>query len=86
MAEPNHQAPNSTDPPLDCNLLVAKSLARAGVDRMFGVVGIPVTSLANRAVQLGIPSYLHLHHFQFMNSSIIRYHDSYLPNYFTFNL
>ncbi|KAM7524244.1 hypothetical protein LguiA_014146 [Lonicera macranthoides] len=54
MAEPNHQAPNTTDPPLDCNLLVAKSLARAGVDRMFGVVGIPVTSLANRAVQLGI--------------------------------
>lgn len=39
---------------IDCNQLVAKSLARAGVDRMFGVVGIPVTSLANRAVALGI--------------------------------
>ena len=30
------------------------SLARAGVDRMFGVVGIPVTSVATRAVALGI--------------------------------
>ncbi|KAJ9540990.1 hypothetical protein OSB04_027496 [Centaurea solstitialis] len=39
---------------IDSNLLVAKALARAGVDRMFGVVGIPVTSLANRAVALGI--------------------------------
>lgn len=64
MAEPSHQPPNSTDPPIDCNLLVAKSLARAGVDRMFGVVGIPVTSLANRAVQLGIT--IHIYHFQFM--------------------
>ncbi|XP_019157838.1 PREDICTED: 2-hydroxyacyl-CoA lyase [Ipomoea nil] len=39
---------------VDTNMLVAMSLARAGVDRMFGVVGIPVTSLANRAVALGI--------------------------------
>ncbi|XP_071706489.1 2-hydroxyacyl-CoA lyase [Rutidosis leptorrhynchoides] len=39
---------------IDCNLLVAKALSRAGIDRMFGVVGIPVTSLANRAVALGI--------------------------------
>ncbi|OMP06688.1 hypothetical protein CCACVL1_01469 [Corchorus capsularis] len=39
---------------LDGNVLAAKSLARFGVTHMFGVVGIPVTSLANRAVQLGI--------------------------------
>jgi 2-hydroxyacyl-CoA lyase 1 len=52
MAESDHQTPNSTH--VDCNLLVAKALVRAGVDKMFGVVGIPVTSLANRAVQLGI--------------------------------
>ncbi|KAJ0959785.1 hypothetical protein J5N97_000524, partial [Dioscorea zingiberensis] len=39
---------------LDGNQLIAKSLARFGVDRMFGVVGIPVTSLANRAVSLGV--------------------------------
>ncbi|KAJ0771021.1 hypothetical protein HanPI659440_Chr07g0264271 [Helianthus annuus] len=39
---------------IDCNLLVAKALARAGVTHMFGVVGIPVTSLATRAVTLGI--------------------------------
>ncbi|CAH9133270.1 unnamed protein product [Cuscuta epithymum] len=39
---------------VDTNALVAMCLARAGVDRMFGVVGIPVTSLANRAVALGI--------------------------------
>ncbi|CAK9158570.1 unnamed protein product [Ilex paraguariensis] len=39
---------------IDGNSLVAMSLARAGVDRMFGVVGIPVTSLANRSVALGI--------------------------------
>lgn len=39
---------------LDGNVLAAKSFARFGVTHMFGVVGIPVTSLANRAVQLGI--------------------------------
>lgn len=39
---------------VDTNMFVAMCLARAGVDRMFGVVGIPVTSLANRAVALGI--------------------------------
>nr|GMD69715.1 2-hydroxyacyl-CoA lyase [Ipomoea batatas] len=39
---------------VDTNMLVAMCLARAGVDRMFGVVGIPVTSLANRAVARGI--------------------------------
>ncbi|KAE8668930.1 2-hydroxyacyl-CoA lyase [Hibiscus syriacus] len=38
----------------DGNVLAAKSFARFGVTHMFGVVGIPVTSLANRAVQLGI--------------------------------
>lgn len=39
---------------IDGNTLVAMCLARAGVDKMFGVVGIPVTSLANRAVALGV--------------------------------
>ncbi|PWA67968.1 thiamine pyrophosphate dependent pyruvate decarboxylase family protein [Artemisia annua] len=39
---------------IDCNHLVAKSLSRAGITHMFGVVGIPVTSLATRAVALGI--------------------------------
>ncbi|PIN00313.1 Thiamine pyrophosphate-requiring enzyme [Handroanthus impetiginosus] len=39
---------------VDGNTLVAMCLARAGVDKMFGVVGIPVTSLANRAVALGV--------------------------------
>ncbi|KAK7266720.1 hypothetical protein RIF29_19371 [Crotalaria pallida] len=39
---------------IDGNVLVAKSLAKFGVRHMFGVVGIPVTSLANRAVSLGI--------------------------------
>ncbi|KAK8588648.1 hypothetical protein V6N13_087552 [Hibiscus sabdariffa] len=38
----------------DGNVLAAKSFARFGVTHMFGVVGIPVTSLATRAVQLGI--------------------------------
>ncbi|KAL6960924.1 hypothetical protein U1Q18_038691 [Sarracenia purpurea var. burkii] len=57
MADNNSESPKSHNlqPSLvDGNLMVAKSLARAGVDRMFGVVGIPVTSLANRAVALGI--------------------------------
>ncbi|XP_068303136.1 2-hydroxyacyl-CoA lyase-like [Pyrus communis] len=44
----------STTTALDGNQLIAKALARFGVDRMFGVVGIPVTSLANRAVSLGV--------------------------------
>ncbi|KAJ7975782.1 Thiamine pyrophosphate dependent pyruvate decarboxylase family protein [Quillaja saponaria] len=39
---------------VDGSFLTAKSLAKFGVDHMFGVVGIPVTSLANRAVSLGI--------------------------------
>ncbi|KAK6927906.1 Thiamine pyrophosphate enzyme, central domain [Dillenia turbinata] len=39
---------------IDSNVLIAKALLRAGVDHMFGVVGIPVTSLANSAVALGI--------------------------------
>ncbi|XP_054824080.1 2-hydroxyacyl-CoA lyase [Prosopis cineraria] len=39
---------------IDGNVLAAKSLALFGVQHMFGVVGIPVTSLANRAVSLGI--------------------------------
>ncbi|XP_062107452.1 2-hydroxyacyl-CoA lyase [Humulus lupulus] len=51
-----HSDPNSHTPQtlIDTNVLVAKSLARFGIDRMFGVVGIPVTSLANRAVALGV--------------------------------
>ncbi|KAM0944298.1 putative oxalyl-CoA decarboxylase [Dioscorea sansibarensis] len=39
---------------LDGNAVVARALHRAGVEKMFGVVGIPVTSLATRAVALGI--------------------------------
>lgn len=39
---------------IDGNVLAAKSLAKFGVQHMFGVVGIPVTSLANRAVCSGI--------------------------------
>ncbi|OAY60450.1 hypothetical protein MANES_01G113700v8 [Manihot esculenta] len=52
MADSNTQiAPETL---IDGNILVAKSFARCGVTHMFGVVGIPVTSLANRAVSLGI--------------------------------
>src|ERR1044072_599242 len=39
---------------IDGNTLAAMSLARFGVEHMFGVVGIPVTSLATRPVPLGI--------------------------------
>ncbi|CAM8891294.1 unnamed protein product [Rhodiola kirilowii] len=39
---------------IDANLLIAKSLRRFGITHMFGVVGIPVTSVANKAVSLGI--------------------------------
>lgn len=50
MAEPQSRTPKQ----IDANTLVAMSLARAGIKHMFGVVGIPVTSLANRAVSLGV--------------------------------
>ncbi|XP_030527343.1 2-hydroxyacyl-CoA lyase [Rhodamnia argentea] len=53
MADPNSN-PIGAPTPIDGNVLAAKSLARFGVDRMFGVVGIPVTSLANRALALGV--------------------------------
>ncbi|KAJ9701379.1 hypothetical protein PVL29_006643 [Vitis rotundifolia] len=39
---------------VDGNLLTAKAFAAAGVTHMFGVVGIPVTSFASRAVSIGI--------------------------------
>ncbi|GJU62900.1 2-hydroxyacyl-CoA lyase [Tanacetum coccineum] len=39
---------------INCSQLVAKSLSRAGITHMFGVVRILVTSLATRAVALGI--------------------------------
>ncbi|KDP33027.1 hypothetical protein JCGZ_13058 [Jatropha curcas] len=52
MADSNSQIAPQT--PIDGNVLAAKSFARCGVTHMFGVVGIPVTSLANRAVSLGI--------------------------------
>ncbi|KAL5129151.1 2-hydroxyacyl-CoA lyase [Glycine soja] len=39
---------------IDGNVLAAKSLVHFGVQHMFGVVGIPVTSLANRAVSFGV--------------------------------
>ncbi|XP_075514789.1 2-hydroxyacyl-CoA lyase-like [Primulina tabacum] len=51
MADADHKIPSTM---VDGNTLVAMCLARAGVDKMFGVVGIPVTTLANRAVALGV--------------------------------
>lgn len=48
------ESDGKTSTSIDGNTLVAMCLARAGLDKMFGVVGIPVTSLANRAVALGI--------------------------------
>ncbi|CAH2057229.1 unnamed protein product [Thlaspi arvense] len=47
-------AHNSHPSLVDGNALVAKSLAQADVAHMFGVVGIPVTAVATRAVALGI--------------------------------
>ncbi|KAG2300303.1 hypothetical protein Bca52824_036775 [Brassica carinata] len=47
-------AATATPPSIDGNALVAKSLSHLGVTHMFGVVGIPVTSLATRAMSLGI--------------------------------
>ncbi|KAM0965843.1 hypothetical protein FF1_021793 [Malus domestica] len=44
----------STTTAIDGNQLIAKAFAWFGVDRMFGVVGIPVTSLANHAISLGV--------------------------------
>ncbi|CAO2825369.1 unnamed protein product [Amaranthus hypochondriacus] len=41
-------------PQIDGNSLIAKTLTRFGVTHMFGVVGIPVTSVATRAVSHGI--------------------------------
>lgn len=48
---------NSTqenEPQIDGNALAARALAAAGVTHFFGVVGIPVTAVATRAVALGI--------------------------------
>ncbi|XP_044505838.1 2-hydroxyacyl-CoA lyase-like [Mangifera indica] len=45
---------DSQNAQIDGNVVAAQSLAHFGVTHMFGVVGIPVTSLANRAVALGI--------------------------------
>lgn len=39
---------------IDGNTLIAKTLAHSGVTHIFGVVGIPVTSVATRAVAEGI--------------------------------
>lgn len=39
---------------IDGNVLAARALSIAGVQHMFGVVGIPVTSLATQSVALGI--------------------------------
>ncbi|MQM17540.1 hypothetical protein Taro_050510 [Colocasia esculenta] len=39
---------------VDGNALAARALVHAGVQHMFGVVGIPVTSLATRAVAAGV--------------------------------
>ncbi|XP_030461189.2 2-hydroxyacyl-CoA lyase [Syzygium oleosum] len=53
MADPS-PSPAGAPTRIDGNALAAKSLARFGVDGMFGVVGIPVTALANRAVARGV--------------------------------
>eukprot|EP00250_Pteridium_aquilinum_P012093 c20507_g1_i1 orf=402-2294(-) len=39
---------------VDGNTMVARALAKVGVDHMYGVVGIPVTQLANCAMKVGI--------------------------------
>ncbi|KAG6777439.1 hypothetical protein POTOM_017260 [Populus tomentosa] len=52
MAESNSQTTSQTL--IDGNTLAAKSLVAYGITHMFGVVGIPVTSFANRAVAAGI--------------------------------
>lgn len=54
MADSDSKSVNSQNAEIDGNVLAAKSLSRFGTTHMFGVVGIPVTSLANRAVSLGI--------------------------------
>ncbi|CAI0451470.1 unnamed protein product [Linum tenue] len=56
MAEQNPLNPPNPghDSLVDGNVLAAKSFARCGVKHMFGVVGIPVTSFANRAVSFGV--------------------------------
>ncbi|CAK7344203.1 unnamed protein product [Dovyalis caffra] len=52
MADPNSQT--TPQALIDGNTLAAKSLAAYGITHMFGVVGIPVTSFANRAVASGV--------------------------------
>lgn len=48
-------ADNQQKPSLiDGNTVAAKALAKAGIDHMFGVVGIPVTSFANCSVKEGV--------------------------------
>ncbi|XP_077243978.1 thiamine pyrophosphate dependent pyruvate decarboxylase family protein [Tasmannia lanceolata] len=47
-------ADSNSETLIDGNHLIALSLSRAGLECMFGVVGIPVTSLATRSVALGI--------------------------------
>ncbi|KAL0904516.1 hypothetical protein M5K25_026640 [Dendrobium thyrsiflorum] len=56
MADSKTSASNTEESQIliDGNVLAARALALAGVRHMFGVVGIPVTSLATRAVALGI--------------------------------
>mgnify|MGYP000341314524 FL=1 len=39
---------------VDGNALVARALARAGIEIMYGVVGIPVTAVATHAMKAGI--------------------------------
>ncbi|GAY43832.1 2-hydroxyacyl-CoA lyase [Citrus sinensis] len=54
MLHPSSPLQNSQNAQIDGNTLAAKSLSLFGATHMFGVVGIPVTSLANLAVQLGV--------------------------------
>ncbi|XP_010924269.1 2-hydroxyacyl-CoA lyase [Elaeis guineensis] len=57
MADEANSSILDSSPPetlVDGSALVARSLARAGVQHMFGVVGIPVTAVATRAVAFGV--------------------------------
>lgn len=53
MAGPPQEG-NKLDRRVDGNLLAARAFAKAGVEQMFGVVGIPVTSFATSCVREGV--------------------------------
>ncbi|KAH9329601.1 hypothetical protein KI387_001709, partial [Taxus chinensis] len=43
-----------TSEKIDDNVLAGRAFARTGIDHMFGIMGIPVTSFANNTVKEGI--------------------------------